>query len=109
MFFDFFWSKILPAPVAHFLLLKTESETDPPATKRKRINTAAEWENASTASALIPKRNKSLLEIEEDELASIEGYYGDEIFELATKLTYNLSTMDSLNNIGPCGQVLGFI
>ena len=43
--------------------------------------------------------------MEEDELASIEGYYGDEIFEMATNLTYSLSTMDSMNNIGPCGQV----
>ena len=55
---------------------RNESETAEPSSKRKRINTAAEWEVASNTTAIIPKRNKSLLEIEEDELASIEGYYG---------------------------------
>ena len=86
---------------------ETEIETAAaPEAKRPRMGTtAAEWETASSAQAVIPKRNKSLLEIEEDELASIEGYYGDEIFQLATEGSYSLATMDSLNNIGPCGQV----
>ena len=85
--------------------LEAKDDSSSPAAKRKRINTADEWENAPPSEAVVPKRHKSLLEIEEDELASIEGYYGDEIFEKETKVSYNLSTMDSMNNIGPCGGV----
>lgn len=86
--------------------VKKESESDSPQSKRKRLsNPASEWDNAPQGNGLIPKRNKSLFEVEEDELGTVEGYYGDEIFELDTNMYYEFSTMDNLSNIGPCGPV----
>ena len=84
---------------------KTESSvSEPPGAKRKRINTAADWESTAQKKKDITKENASFLEAEEEELTSIEGYYGDEIHEANVLEEYDLSTMDSLNNIGPCAN-----
>ena len=61
--------------------------------KRKRINTAAEWEG-------VVKPNQAVLDAEEEELTSIEGYYGNEILDVDFVEHYELKTMDSMNNIG---------
>ena len=48
--------------------------------------------------------DKSILDYEEEELTSIEGYYGDEIHEVDMDEHYELKTLDSMNNIGPCAN-----
>ena len=69
------------------------SVSQPPEAKRKRINTAAEWEG-------VVKPNQAVLDAEEEELTSIEGYYGNEILDVDFVEHYELKTMDSMNNIG---------
>jgi len=73
------------------------SVSQPPEAKRKRINTAAEWEG-------VVKPNQAVLDAEEEELTSIEGYYGNEILDVDFVEHYELKTMDSMNNIGPCAN-----
>ena len=75
------------------------SVSQPPEAKRKRINTAAEWEG-------VVKPNQAVLDAEEEELTSIEGYYGNEILDVDFVEHYELKTMDSMNNIG---RVLHFL
>ena len=74
------------------------SVSQPPEAKRKRINTAAEWEG-------VVKPNQAVLDAEEEELTSIEGYYGNEIHDVDFVEHYQLKTMDSMNNIGRVSRI----
>jgi cleavage and polyadenylation specificity factor subunit 1 len=86
--------------------VEKSSENGSPENKRKRMSsTAAEWENCVQSNGIVPKRNKTIFELEEDELSAIDGYYGDEIFNLDVNTSYDFETMDNLSNIGPCGPV----
>ena len=92
----------LGSRLGNSLLLKytvrDEVEEEVPA-KRKRANTTSEIDTQKPKTA-----DKSVLEYEEEELTSIEGYYGDEIDEIDLNEVYELKTLDSMNNIGPCAN-----
>jgi len=55
--------------------IEKSSENGSPENKRKKMSsTAAEWENCNLQSnGIVPKRNKTIFEMEEDELSAIEG------------------------------------